>query len=345
MANLTRARDELFQRAPDECFGSLAQLSEHCRDTKDACHRLREPADQFSPVFEDGQIKMKINGYGAFTLNNWSFGQCCSLAGVAKDTLNRLRPSTAATVLTETLQQRADDDLELQALVFDDRQLRSINGESYKRLWNADLVAVLQEFATDFQPPQPGVTGGTGLYAGEQDLFCFMIDPNGWIEVNDEAFAPGFFVWNSEVGRRTVGVSTFWFQSCCQNHIVWDAIDVVEFTRKHTGKVRESLNQIRDAIQKLVEKRDERKDGFATVVEKAMKQKYGDDAEEVQSLLTKAGFTKALAKKATEKARQKGAFSIFAVVDALTQLARESNFVGLRMDADQKAASLLSLVV
>ena len=36
---------------------------------------------------------------------------------------------------------------------------------------------MLQEFAVDFQPPQKGLNGATGLYAGEQDLFCFLIDP------------------------------------------------------------------------------------------------------------------------------------------------------------------------
>jgi hypothetical protein len=36
-------------------------------------------------------------------------------------------------------------------------------------------------------------------------MFCFLIDPTGWTEINGEAFAPGFFLWNSEVGKRSVG--------------------------------------------------------------------------------------------------------------------------------------------
>jgi hypothetical protein len=102
---------------------------------------------------------------------------------------------------------------------------------------------MVREFATDFQPPQKGGAvddGGTGLYCGEQDMFVFLIDPTGWAEIDGEAFAPGFFLWNSEVGRRSVGVQTFWFQAVCQNHIVWDAVEVVEFSRKHTANVHES---------------------------------------------------------------------------------------------------------
>jgi hypothetical protein len=38
---------------------------------------------------------------------------------------------------------------------------------------------VLREFATDSEPPPAGCNGGTGLYCGEQDLSCFLIDPAG----------------------------------------------------------------------------------------------------------------------------------------------------------------------
>jgi hypothetical protein len=125
--------------------------------------------------------------------------------------------------------------------------VRSIHGASYTRLFNVDLLTMVREFATDFVPPQKAgdgsgeSDGGTGLYCGEQDMFCFLIDPTGWAEVNGEAFAPGFFVWNSEVGKRSVGVQTFWFQAVCQNHIVWGAVEVVDFSRKHTANVYESM--------------------------------------------------------------------------------------------------------
>ena len=343
MTNLTRASRQLFQRPADERFESLAQLSQYCQATKEQSRRLREPATEFRTTATDGLLALKVNGHGPYRLNDWSFGQLCSLAGTARDTVNRLRPETAAQVLNETLPQRLDEETDLQALVCDDTLVRAVNGEAYRRLWNADLVAMLQEFATDFEPPQKGIDGATGLYAGEQDMFAFLIDPKGWTEIEDQAFAPGFFCWNSEVGKRTVGIQTFWFQSVCQNHIVWDAVDVVELTRKHTRKVREAIVEIRAAIEQLAHKRDQRKYGFAQVIAKAMKTTYGTTVEEVQELLGNAGFTKALAKKAAEKARQTGRFTLWSVVDALTQLSRDAKYAGSRTDADQKASALLGL--
>ena len=42
--------------------------------------------------------------------------------------------------------------------------------------------------------------------------------------------------------------------------------------------------------------------------------------------------------------KAQGGFTIWSVVDALTRLARESRYVGNRTVADQKAASLLTMV-
>ena len=159
--------------------------------------------------------------------------------------------------------------------------VRQLDLDSYTRLWTLAVVNLIRDCATDFQPPQKGMNGATGLYAGEEDMFSFLIDPTGWTEIEGQAFAPGFFVWNSEVGKRSVGISTFWFQAVCQNHIVWDAVEVVELTRKHTAGVGSVLTDVRRSIDALVRRRDERRDGFVKVMTKAMREKLGDDAEGV----------------------------------------------------------------
>ena len=139
-------------------------------------------------------------------LNDWSFSQMCRMAGVSKETVNRLSHRTASNVFEETLP-RADKPLQV---LTTGTNIRSIHGVAYTRLWNADLLDVVKEFASDFTPPQTAVDAtSTGLYCGEQDLFAFMIDPTGWAEIDGQAFAPGFFVWNSEVGKRSLGIQTF----------------------------------------------------------------------------------------------------------------------------------------
>ena len=172
------------------------------------------------------------------------------------------------------------------------RTRTGIHGASYTRLHNAELLDVVRDCAGGFDAPPKGANGGTGLYCGEQDMFIFLIDAGGWTEIGDEAFAPGMFLWNSEVGRRSLGIQTFWYQSLCANHIVWDAIEVVEFSRKHTASVHQSLDELKRIIQSLVAKRDARRDGFTQVIRKAMETRLGEDADEVQSALTKNGTAK-----------------------------------------------------
>lgn len=338
--NLTGAHNELFRRGPDEVFASVQELWEHCQLEKELSLDRWNPPQELRPRPQGDRLVLFLGGDGGSVMNDWSFTQLCGLAGVSKDTVNRLSPSTAALVFGETM---PSSNKPLQ-LFTEGELVRSIHGHSYTRLYNADLVTMLREFAVDFQPPQKARTGGTGLYCGEQDLFAFLIDPTGWAEIDGEAFAPGFFVWNSEVGKRSIGISTFWFQAVCANHIVWDAVEVTEFTRKHTGKVGEALGDIRRIVEQLVAKRDSRRDGFVAVMKKAMETKLGSDAEEATKSLLKAGIAKGLAKRALEIAETKGRFTIFALVDALTRLAGECEFAGERVDADQKAAQLLELV-
>lgn len=339
MTNLTKANDELFRRSEDERYESLASLAQYCRIQKS--HSLDTWHHPGSLVVDGSKgLTIQHGNDGGSLMNNWSFSQLCRMAGVAKDTVNKVSALTAAQIFKETL---PIGQKPIQLLT-DEKNIRSIHGTQYTRLWNSDLVSVLQEFAVDFQPPQKGMNGATGLYAGEEDMFAFLIDPLGWTEIDGEAFAPGFFVWNSEVGRRTLGISTFWFQAVCQNHIVWDATEVVDWTRKHTAKVGDGLSEIRKIIAGLVEKRDQRKDGFYKVIRKAMETKLGSDAEEAFKELTKKGFNRSVAKKAAEIAEQEGRFTIFSLVDALTRISQENNYAGDRNEFDQKASSLLELV-
>lgn len=351
MQVLKRAHKELFQRGPDECFDSLSALATRCLEQKQLSTDLWLPPRELHPQPDgDSHLAVQLNGNGEFQMNDWSFTQLCTLAKVSKDTVNRLAPETARRVFEETL---PTGNKPLQVFT-QGQNVRSIHGVSYTRLHNADLLAMLMEFAVDFTPPQKaayggntekGGSGGTGLYAGEQDMFAFLIDPTGWAEIGGEAFAPGFFVWNSEVGKRSLGIQTFWFQAICQNHIVWDAVEVVEFTRKHTASIHDSLAEMRRIVEQLVAKRDQRRDGFAKVMLKAMKTRLGDDAEEVAKVLIQHGIGRNWINQALEIAQEQGRFTIFAMVDALTRMAGELKFAGERAEIDQKAAGLLTLAI
>ncbi|MFO0845322.1 MAG: DUF932 domain-containing protein [Gemmataceae bacterium] len=340
MADLARASRELFRRAPDEYVSDLAALAARCREQRERSQDRWQLPQTIRPVVAAGRVGVELGSDGAFELNDWSFSQLCRFAAVAKDTVNKLSAETAAKALAETLPVAKRPT----QVLTEGTRVRSVHGTNYERLWNSELLAVVQEFATDFMEPPRGFNGATGLYLGEQDLFCFLIDPTGWVEVEKEAFAPGLFVWNSEVGRRTVGVSTFWMQGVCGNHLIHGSRDAVETEWKHTGKVSEALKGIRRAIEVTVQKRDERKDDFARLIRKAMEERLAEDAEEAMKALAQHGVLQRLAKEAVNLTLEAGKrFTLFNLVDALTRIAREIPYAGDRAEADEKASRLLSL--
>ncbi|APZ93220.1 DUF932 domain-containing protein [Fuerstiella marisgermanici] len=341
MVELKRAHDELFRRAADECFETFDDLYDHCCTERDASRDCWQLPQKLEPHVTGNSIQLTVEGEGDVGLNDWSFSQLCRLSGVRKETLNRLSPDTASKVVQETLP-RSQKPVQVLST---GSTARSLHGVSYTRLWNADLLDVVKETAVDFRPPQKSFSGGTGLYCGEQDMFAFLIDPLGWCELEGEAFAPGFFIWNSEVGRRSLGIQTFWFQKVCANHIVWDAVEVVEFTRKHTARVHDSLDEIRRIIDELARKRDQRRDGFVNTLRNAMSTKLGDCSEDVAKQLTERRIPRHLIDTALEMAAVQGSFTIFSIVDALTRLSQNVRYAGDRAELDSRIGSLLGLAV
>lgn len=341
MANLTRANRELYRRGPDESFQTLQELHDHCRQERKSSADIWQLPQTLQPLVHNGELSLTLESKDGVGLTDWSFTQLCRLAGVSKDTVNRFQPETATLAFRDTLPQGEKP----VQLLTTGKTIRSVHGVSYTRLWNAELIETVRDVAVDFQPPQTAHNDGTGLYCGEQDMFCFLIDPTGWVEIDGEAFAPGFFVWNSEVGRRSLGLQTFWFQKICQNHIVWDAVQVVEFSRKHTANVRDGLLEIRRHIEALVAQRDIRRDKFAEVLKKAMHTRLGSDSEAVMKELAKHNIPQHYIKDAMEIARTQGGFTIFSLVDALTRLTQRVKFVADRAEADYRIAQLLSLAL
>ncbi len=341
MSVLTRASNELFKRKPDECFPNMSDLFRHCQQQKDDAVEKWISPSEVRPVLFDSIPSLELGQEGNHALNSWSFGQVCQIAGVSRDTVNKVNPNTAVEILQDTLPAGGKP---LQFLTEGDR-LRSIHGTAYTRLFNADLLGLVNDFAVDFTPPQQANTGASGLYCGEQDMFCFLIDATGFLDIGGEPFAPGFFIWNSETGRRSIGIQTFWFQALCCNHLVYSPIEITEFSRKHTANVHESLDFIRQYIEQLTTKRDENRDGFVKVIQKAMKAKLGSDQDEVLKVLLKNGLPKNLAAEALQIAREKGQFTIFSIVDALTRMAGKLPNAGERTSLDVKAASFLDLAL
>jgi hypothetical protein len=130
-------------------------------------------------------------------------------------------------------------------------ELRSVNGPNYGRVYDADVVDALVHRFGDGVTGQWRVPGGFGhkvtvdkgnttLFASDRDMFVFLADEENRIEIPNRragkfgSFARGFFVWNSEVGKTTLGAGFFLFDYVCCNRIIWGADQYTEIRIRHT---------------------------------------------------------------------------------------------------------------
>ena len=99
-------------------------------------------------------------------------------------------------------------------------------------------------------------------------------------------------------------------------------------------------------IQALQERRDERKDSFATAVRKAMATTVASDSDEAMKFLSQHSLPRDTIERAVKQLGHEGKpFTLWNLVDALTHFNVNLRYAGDRTEADQKVAKLMELAV
>lgn len=207
-------------------------------------------------------------------LTHWSARQVFSRLDAPADFVAKLTPNTAATVINERIQ-LGDRFAANLLLATDDNGpvARAFNGERYTRLWDESIVSVLRNRLPSGWRNPVAYEGGTwgaplvpsGLYASDRDMFAFLISGGDMLDMGGaDQLHRGIMVWNSEVGSKTFGWSSFWFRMVCGNNIVWDAQDVHTISARHTKHVHSILDSFELFLLKLAESAD--KDSIAKAV-------------------------------------------------------------------------------
>lgn len=343
-SNLMLASAQCFNRPDDHRFETLDDMAAMLKLQHDRSKRELVSSKRWKVAESSAGLRMvDAETQQGHDLTAYSLGQLATFAKIPTAVLGRLTNETASRALNESLSLTMVDqhkDYSLLSYTNGSSRLRAINSDRYATVPNYRVVEALRQY-DDLSRPQKAFNGATGLYAGDRDMFAFLVDPTGWFEVNGEWFTRGVCVWNSEVGARSFGVQTFYFQRVCCNHIIWGADQTTKFRRRHIGKdiVTECLNTMNDMIESS---RRQAPDGFAAVVKAAME--AGVDADKAAAILATKGLSKQLAQAAIESADKDGHLTVWALVDAITRLAREESYTAERMDVDRIGASLLTEV-
>lgn len=258
MTTLMRASNQWASRPDDQRFTSLDDLLAFSKAQRERSRSLAVSSRRIEarPV-EDDPAALVVLGPDGMPTNptHWAFGQLAQRIKAPAGYLRTLPADIAADAINHGLRHRGIEDVGALLRTEDDQvcpDLAALTGPNYGRVWNADVIGALtKKFGNgvdgDFTVPGEFGVGlervtkdNTTLFASDRDMFVFLADEKNRIEVPNRrdgrtgSMARGFFVWNSEVGSTSLGVSTFLFDYVCCNRIVWGAADVQEIRIRHT---------------------------------------------------------------------------------------------------------------
>lgn len=352
-----QASREWATRPADQRFETLEGL-------RTAVHsrRLRSRAT----VIDIREIKPEMNDEGKLILNSaiepatpnhWSFGQLCGAIHAPAQYLRSLPESLVLANLQHGFAHAERTRNRFMVVSPEDRlssepsTLQAVTSETYGRIWDADVVdavgRIVERSGGKFHNPlaydlRTGGVKPSGLYASDRDVFMFMIDGGSRLEPGPRAkLNRGFFVWNSEVGRRTMGIMTFLFNEVCGNHIVWGASDIRELRIKHTaGAPVRFDSEVMPLLRQYAESSTSTEEA---VIRKAMELALPTENDDLMALAAKFDISRTELNCATRQARiEEGECRTYwNLVQGLTAYARGFEFVDARIDLETRAGKIL----
>jgi Domain of unknown function (DUF932) len=353
-----------MSRPADERFVSLHEMGAKMRHLRDRSRSVVESTHEIEVVADetgDGRGLLIRADRATLVPTHHSFGQLCSLASPHASPATYFRESRlSAPVVANALNSnlRTNRGTTKIRMLATNNTLRAVTSPKYGRVWNAEIVDMLIDRFGD------GVTGywrvpgefgervgvdrdNTTLYAGDRDMFVFLADEDRRIEVADRrggapgSMARGFFVWNSEVGDKTLGAGFFLFDYVCSNRMVWGADQYQEVRIRHTsGAFRRWLNEAVPVLNQFARSSPA---PVQQAIEAAQRKKLGSDDLD-QFLAERFGRVMVEPiKVAHEVEEQRPIETVWDVTVAATAAARSLPNTDRRVEIERAAGRLLKL--
>lgn len=369
-----QASNQWATRPADQRFETLAALrdSVHARRMRS---RAQDAVVKKCVITAEGE-EIFVNGETTKAKpSHWAFGQLSTILGAPAGYMRSLPAPLAAQCLMNGVGKMDDGHLKFMSLADDDsgdtRTLQAVTSPKYGRIWDADVAdcagRIVEQTAGRFYNPRAYATGGTsnrlggetvpsGLYASDRDIFIFMIDGGSRLDVGPRAqLNRGFFMWNSEVGARTFGLTTFLFNTVCGNHIVWGAQDVNTFVVRHSkgGPYRFDSEALPRLLAYANSSAAPLEGAIRAAMEYDIRKGFGggkltfDNVKEfLASNVKGAKFTQVEIREAMAAAdREEGQCeTLWDLSQGLTAYARGYEFLDARTDLETRAGKLLDLV-
>jgi hypothetical protein len=359
---LWEAHNQWASRPADQRFETLDALRASVQARRMASRSIDVDIGEVGAKTKEGLLLLGKSRMMAEP-SHWALGQFCGFIGAPASYLRTLPQSLVVPCLNYGLQQSKRDELKFMTVEREGvSALQAVTSPSYGRIWDADVVdaagRIVEKTDGRFHNPKAwkhGIGGevvGGGLYASDRDVFIFMVDGGSLLDAGPRAqLNRGFFMWNSEVGAKTFGLTTFLFNLVCGNHIIVGAQDVNTVIIRHSkngpyrfdGEAMPALLEYVNASPKPMEQAIKR------AQESRLPHKNGKPTEEevMEFAVGIAKFTKTEVREgmaAAEKEEGKRE-TLWDLVQGLSTYARGFDYLDARTDLETRAGKLMSLVM
>jgi hypothetical protein len=295
------------------------------------------------------------NGQPYFPTHH-AFGQLAALVNAPAGYLRGISSPLAADCLNEGLKfHREIEDVGLLLRKNGDGILAAATGPKYGRVWNADVTgAILNKFGGTAWSV-PGEWGrkvvvdknNTTLYASDRDMFVFLADEENRIEVPNRrnglmgSVARGVFMWNSEVGDRTLGMASFLFDEVCKNRIVWGAMNFEQITVRHTVSAPDRF--LEEVTPALVAYREASAGGVRQAIEYARNSRVDDLEKFLNSRFSRRQSEAIQAAYRADEGEDRPMENLWDVATGITAYARGIEYQDKRVELEREAGKILDL--
>lgn len=375
----TRVTSNWYNRPDDERFLNLSDLLNYTRDRyENSTTAVIENRDLELITHDDPKniedamkLSIKMPDDQILAPTHWSFGQIASLAKAPAGFLRTLDASLAAGALEYCLaRNRSVEKIKVYHSTRDGGEMMAVNGPSYGRIPDHEVVAavmnvagngtgdtrwkipgMLDERAMTYDPHTPVTKQTTTLFGSDRDVFMFLCDDTHPIEIGklpdgspDYVFR-GFYIWNSEVGRTTMGIAAFYLRAACRNRLFWGVEGFSEITLRHTSKAPDRfVHEARPALESFA---TGSVDDLLRGVEQAKAAKIASDDDDAMAFLQNRKFSRKQSRAILDRVMEEEQRPLRTVWDAaqgITAMARDIPRQDERVELERTAQTLLNRV-
>lgn len=362
--NLMTASNQWATRPGDQRFTSLAALRDSVNSRRMRSRSVDVDVNRIHVTAGADTIEIN-NVIAPSEPSHWAFSQFAGLLGAPANYLRSLPKPLLVDCLNAGIKSAPRDAVKFMTIANPDNglnTLQAVTSPTYGRIWDADVVDGVQRIvdrsggkfhnpsAYKIDTSKPGFSGlsretePSGLFASDRDVFCFMIDGGSRLDAGPRAkMNRGFFCWNSEVGAKTFGLSTFLFNEVCGNLIVWGATEINTLLIRHTKNAPTRFDN--EAYPALVQHIESSASTEEAILKRAQSFMLPKDDADLLKLVDPFKITRAEIREARDYAnREEGQFaSLFDLVQGGTAYARGFDYVDARVDTCKRFSSLLKL--